>query len=182
MNCWKSVNINKEFGLNRVYLLSFLTGLMSFLVLYLPFSIMHGTEDVKDHGFLPLVIILLFLPSIHRLMHILPLLLAYKKVRVNFAFANRMTPTFAYQCKSKLSKSMSILMALSPTFFITAPAIVMSFALPGYFAYLVILAAVNIGLSFSDYLYLNQFIRAPRQCIIENAKDGYDILVRNPEI
>ncbi|MBP2004131.1 DUF3267 domain-containing protein [Halobacillus andaensis] len=182
MNCWKTVNINKEFGLNRVYLMSFLTGLMSFLFLYLPFSIMHGTQDVKDHGFLPLVVILLFLPSIHRLMHILPLLLTYKKVKVHFAVVNRITPTFSYQCKSKLSKRTSILMAMAPTFFITTPALVMSFVFPGYFAYLVILASVNIGLSFSDFLYLNQFIRAPRQCIIENAKDGYDILIRNQEI
>lgn len=73
-------------------------------------------------------------------------------------------------------------MAMAPTFFITTPALMMSFVFPGYFAYLVILASVNIGLSFSDFLYLNQFMRAPRQCVIENAKDGYDILIRNQEI
>ncbi|MFC7320179.1 DUF3267 domain-containing protein [Halobacillus campisalis] len=182
MNCWKSVNINKEFGLNRVYLMSFLTGLMSFLVLYLPFSIMHSAQDIRDHGFIPLLIILFFLPSIHRLMHLLPLILLYKRVRVNFKVNNRFTPTFSYQCKNKLSKQTSIIMALAPTFFITMPALVMAYAFPGYFAYLVIFASVNIGLSFSDFLYLNQFVRAPRKCLIENAKEGYDILVRNQEI
>lgn len=182
MNCWKTVNINKEFGINRVYLMSFLTGLLSFLVLYLPFSILHGTHDVRDHGFLPLLVILFFLPSMHRLMHILPLLLFYKRIRVKFKIKNRFTPTFSYQCKSKLSKQTSILIAIAPTFFITLPALMMSVVFPGYFAYLVIFASVNIGLSFSDFLYLNQFIRAPRKCVIENAKEGYDILVRNQEI
>ncbi|WP_173917015.1 DUF3267 domain-containing protein [Halobacillus sp. Marseille-Q1614] len=182
MNCWKSVNINKEFGLNRVYLMSLLTALLSFLLLYLPFSIMHGTHNLKDHGFLPLLVILFFLPAMHRLMHILPLILFYKKVRVQFRSKNRLTPTFSYQCKSKLSKQVSIVMALAPTFLITLPALMMSFVFPNYFAYLIIFASVNIGLSFSDFLYLNQFMKAPRQCVIENAKDGYDILVRRQKI
>ncbi len=181
MNCWKSVNINKEFGLNRVYLMSFLTGLLSFLILYLPFSMLHGTHDMKDHGFLPLIVILFFLPALHRLMHILPLVLLYKRFSVKFKFRRRMLPTFTYQCKSKLSKQTSMMMALAPTFFITFPTIIMSCVFPNYFAYLVIFAAVNIGLSFPDFLYLNYFAKAPRKCVIENAKDGYDILIRQRE-
>ncbi|WP_082234715.1 DUF3267 domain-containing protein [Halobacillus massiliensis] len=182
MNCWKSINIQKEFGLNRVYLMSFLTALLSFLILYLPFSIIHGTHDVKDHGFLPLLIILFFLPAIHRLMHILPLILFYKKIKVQFRSKNRLTPTFSYQCKSKLSKQVSIIMALAPTLLITLPALMMGYVFPSYFAYLIIFASVNIGLSFTDFLYLNQFMRAPRRCVIENAKGGYDILIRRPKI
>lgn len=182
MNCWKSVNIHKEFGLNRIYLMSFLTGLLSFLLLYLLFSMYHGTHEMKDHGFLPLLIILFFLPSIHRLMHILPLALFYKRFKVKFKFRKRFIPTFSYQCMSMLSKKTSIMMALSPTLFITFPALVMSCVFPNHFAYLVIFAAVNIGLSFSDFLYLNYFARAPRKCLIENAKEGYDILIRQHEI
>ncbi|RWZ55228.1 DUF3267 domain-containing protein [Halobacillus fulvus] len=182
MNCWKTVNINKEFGLNRVYFLSFLTGLLSFILLYLPVSMFHGTHDMNDHGFLPLLIILFFLPSMHRLMHILPLAMVYKKFHVQFKFRKRIIPTFTYQCKSKLSKKTSIMMALSPTFLITVPALVASSVFPNYYAYFIIFAAVNIGLSFSDFLYLNYFAKAPKKCIIENAKEGYDILVRHPEI
>ncbi|MCA0983890.1 DUF3267 domain-containing protein [Halobacillus yeomjeoni] len=181
MNCWKSVNINKEFGLNRVYLMSFLTGLLSFLLLYLPFAMLHGTHDMNDHGFLPLLVILFCLPSMHRLMHILPLALFYKKFKVNFKFKKRFVPTFTYQCKSKLSKKTSIIMALAPTVFITMPALVMSLVFPHYFAYLILFAAVNIGLSFSDFLYLNHFAKAPRKCVIENAKEGYDILIQQRE-
>jgi hypothetical protein len=181
MNCWKTVNINKEFGLNRVYFMSFLTGLLSFMLLYLPLSMFHGTHDMKDHGFLPLLVILFFLPAMHRLMHILPLILFYKRLRVKFRFRKRFIPTFTYQCKSKLSKQTSIMMALAPTLFITVPAIVMSCVFPNYYAYLILFAAVNIGLSFSDFLYLNYFAKAPRKCIIENAKEGYDILIQRRE-
>lgn len=181
MNCWKSVNINKEFGHNRVYLLSFLTGLLSFLILYLPFSMVHGTHEMNDHGFLPLLIILFFLPSMHRLMHMLPLMLSYKRLRVKFKFKKRYVPTFTYQCKSKLSKKTSIMMALAPTFLITMPALIMGYVFPNYFAYLVLFASVNIGLSFSDFLYLNYFAKAPKKCLIENAKEGYDILVHQPK-
>ncbi|WP_240339760.1 DUF3267 domain-containing protein [Halobacillus ihumii] len=182
MNCWKSVNINKEFGFNRVCLLSLLTGLMSFLVIYLPLSIIHKTTQMIDLGFIPLLIGLFLLPAIHRLMHILPLVLLYKRVRVTFKFRNRITPTFTYQCTSKLSKQTSIIMAMAPTLLITVPALMMSVIFPGYFAYLVIFAAVNIGLSLPDFLYLNQFARAPRRCVIANSKNGYDILIQRPEL
>ncbi|WP_181349239.1 DUF3267 domain-containing protein [Thalassobacillus sp. CUG 92003] len=178
INCVKSVNINKDIGINRIYLMSFLTGLVSFLFLYLPFSMAHSTHDVKDHGFLPLVIILFFLPAIHRLMHIVPLLLTNKRLRMKFKFKRRLIPTFVYQCKSTLSKQTSLLMALSPTLFITLPGLVMGYVLPDYFAYFVLFSAVNIGLSFSDFLYIHYFMKAPRKCIIENAKEGYDILVQ----
>ncbi|MBM7554127.1 DUF3267 domain-containing protein [Thalassobacillus pellis] len=178
MNCWKTVNITKDFGNNRVYLISFLTGLMAFLILYLAFSMMHLTHDVKDHGFIPLLIILFFLPSIHRMMHLLPLILLYKRLKVKWKMNKWLLPTFAYRCQSKLSKQTSIFMAFAPTLFLTLPGIAMSYIFPNYFAYFVIFTAVNIGLSFTDFLYLNQFLRAPRKCIIENAKDGYDILIK----
>ncbi|MBN8233637.1 DUF3267 domain-containing protein [Halobacillus kuroshimensis] len=181
MNCWKSVNINKEFGLNRVYIMSILTGLLSFLILYLPFSMIHATHDMNDHGFIPLLVILFFLPSIHRLMHMLPLMLSYKRLRVHFKFRKRCVPTFSYQCKTRLSKPMSMTMALAPTFLITVPTLVMSYVFPNYFAYLVLFASVNIGLSFSDFLYVSHFAKAPKKCIIENAKDGYDILIHQPK-
>ncbi|MFD1017754.1 DUF3267 domain-containing protein [Thalassobacillus hwangdonensis] len=178
MNCWKTVNIDKDFGLNRIYLISFLTGLLSFLMLYIPYSIFHGAHDVKDHGFLPLVVILFFLPILHRMMHLLPLILTYKKVKVKWKFKRRLYPTFHYRCHSKLSKRTSILMALAPTLFITLPSLSMGYVFPNYFAYFVLFASVNIGLSFPDFLYINHFMRAPKQCIIENAKDGYDILIQ----
>ncbi len=181
MNCWKSINITKEFGSNRVYLMSLLTGLLSFLLLYIPFSMIHGTHSMKDHGFLPLLIVLFFLPSMHRLMHIVPLVLFYKRLKVKFRFRGRMVPTFSYQCKSKLSKQTSIVMALAPTLLMTLPALFMACVFPNYYAYFVLFAAMNIGLSFTDYLYLNQFARAPRRCIIENAKEGYDILIQRKE-
>ncbi|UOQ43511.1 DUF3267 domain-containing protein [Halobacillus salinarum] len=178
MNCWKTININKEFGLNRVYLMSFLTGLLSFLLLYIPFSMIHGTHTMKDHGVLPILIILLFLPTMHRLMHILPLVLFYKRLKVRFRVRGQMVPTFTYQCKSKMSKHTSIVMAMAPTFLLTVPALFMSCVFPNHYAYFVLFAAVNIGFSFTDFLYLNQFIRAPRRCVIENANDGYDILIQ----
>ncbi|SDJ43097.1 DUF3267 domain-containing protein [Salimicrobium halophilum] len=181
MNCWKSVNINKEFGLNRIYLFSVLIGLLSFLFLFIPLSMYHGTNDVKDYGLLPVVVVLFLLPLLHRLMHMLPLMLTYKRMKVFFKFRRRFFPTFFYQCKSKLSKRTSILMALGPTLFITIPSYMMAFMFPDYFVYFMIITSVNVAMSFTDFLYLYHFMKAPRRCIIENAKDGYDILIHRKE-
>lgn len=180
MNCWKTVNINKEFGLNRIYCMSIFTGLLSFLLLYVPFSMIHDTSKMNELGILPLLLVLLFLPLMHRLMHILPLILLHKPFKMEWQWRKRWFPTFTFQCKSMLSKQTCLIMALSPTMLITVPVLIMSCMYPKYFAYLIVFAAVNIGLSFSDFLYVNYFARAPKKCVIENGKDGFDILIRHP--
>lgn len=178
MNCWKSVNITKELGVSRIYMMSLLLGLMSFIILYLPISMYHHSHSVKDYGILPLFFVLFFLPTIHKLMHIIPLLLMYKRVRIEWRLVKGIMPTFSYRTMSVLSKRTSILMAIAPTVFLTIPAIISSGVFPSFFTYFLIFSAVNIGLSFTDFLYVNQFLKAPRKCIIENAREGFDILIK----
>ncbi|WP_240795539.1 DUF3267 domain-containing protein [Aquibacillus halophilus] len=177
MNCWKTVNITREFGLNRIYLISLLTGLLSFIFLYLPYSIVHQTIELKDHGLVPLLISLLLLPMFHKLTHVLPVFLINKRLKINWRFKIGIFPTFLFTTKTKMSKRTSIFILLAPTVLITVPGLFSSYLFADYYAYFVLFTAVNIGLSFTDFLYTKQLLKAPKKCVIENAKDGYDILV-----
>ncbi|KGP72260.1 DUF3267 domain-containing protein [Pontibacillus yanchengensis] len=177
LNCWKSFNITKEFGSNRIYLLSLILGTFSFILLYLPVSMLHQHQAVKDYGLFPIAVALFLLPTIHKLMHMIPLLLLNKRVRIRWKLKRGILPTFTYRTFSTLSKKTSILMALAPTLFLTIPGIVTSYVFPNYYAYILVFTAVNIGMSFTDFLCVRQFLLAPKKCIIENAKDGYDILI-----
>lgn len=165
MNCWKTFNANKEFGLNRIFIMSFLLALLSFIFLYLPFSIIHHATYVEEQGLIPLLLGLILLPACHKLMHILPLILANKRIKIKWKFKKRLFPIFAFKTKSKLSKKISLFAFLAPTLFITLPGIVTSFVFIDYFAYILLFTAVNIGLSFTDFLYVNQLIKAPKQCV-----------------
>ncbi|WP_077623136.1 DUF3267 domain-containing protein [Sediminibacillus massiliensis] len=177
MNCWKTINLNRQFGLNRIYLLSLLVGMLSFIFLFLVFSMVHQTGNVQDHGLLPLLIGLLVLPTVHKLMHILPLILTNKRVKIKWKINNRIFPTFSFRTKSRMSKQTSLFILLAPAVLITVPGIISSYLFIDYYVYFLIFSSVNLGLSFTDFLYANQVVRAPRKCLIENAKDGYDILI-----
>ncbi|MBB6454669.1 multisubunit Na+/H+ antiporter MnhE subunit [Salirhabdus euzebyi] len=177
-NCWKTVNITRELGQGRIYIMSCLIGLFAFILLFLPYSILHQHTPIKDLGFGALLIILVLLPTLHKMTHVLPLVLLNKRMRVRWQLEMGFIPTISYQTKTQLSKGNSIFMWLSPTIFLTIPGLVVGFVTPTYYPYIIVFTAMNIGMSFKDFLYIKQFIYAPKKCIIENAKDGYDILVQ----
>ncbi|SDJ88860.1 DUF3267 domain-containing protein [Sediminibacillus albus] len=177
MNCWKTINLHREFGLNRIYLLSLLTGMMAFIFFYLIFSMIHQTGTVKDHGILPLLLGLVLLPTIHKLTHILPLILTNKRFKINWKINMGIFPSFSFRTRSKMSKASSVFILLAPALLITIPGLISSYVFINYYVYFLLFLSVNIGLSFTDFLYANQVMKAPRKCVIENAKDGYDILI-----
>ncbi|WP_246050122.1 DUF3267 domain-containing protein [Aquibacillus sediminis] len=178
MNCWKTINLTREFGINRIYLISSILGLLSFVFLYLPFSIIHQSAELKDHGLLPLLVGLILLPMIHKLMHILPLILAHKSIKLKCQMSKGIFPILTILKKTKMSKKTSIFTLLGPTLFITVPGLISSYLFVEYYAYFILFISVNIGLSFTDFIYIGKLCKAPKKCVIENAKDGYDILVK----
>ncbi|UFU00484.1 DUF3267 domain-containing protein [Radiobacillus kanasensis] len=177
MNCWKSINISKDFGNNRIYLISMIMGLLSFIILYLPLSIIHDSSNVRDYGLFPLLFGLLILPLAHKVTHLIPLLIMNKKIKVKWKNKKKNLPNFSFRTHGKMSKSTSLFVLLSPTVMITFPCIVGSYFIADFFAYFLLFAAINIAFSLEDFLYTAHLIKAPRKCMIENAQDGYDILI-----
>lgn len=178
MNCWKSVNISHDYGSSRVHLMSIILGLISFLVLYVPFSMYHSVKEIHEHGIYFFVVSLILLPFTHRLTHILPAVMLYKKIQIKFKWKNSVIPMLCYRLGSPLSKFSSIFLALGPSILLTLPLLIMANIFVGYMPYLMLLASFNIALSFTDFLYVHQFFKAPKRCVIEEAKEGYDILIK----
>lgn len=178
MNCWKSINITKEFGLNRLYMISFLLGLLSFIFLYVPFSILHGDIRVNESGIIPLVIGLLFLPTIHTFMHILPLIIMNKRVKLKLKKSKKLLCLFTYYTKAHITKKATFVTLLTPSVFITLPGVIASYIFADYYVYWLIFAAVHIGISFSDFLSVLYIAKAPKAAFIENVNNGFDILIK----
>ncbi|MEQ6377240.1 DUF3267 domain-containing protein [Bacillaceae bacterium S4-13-58] len=178
MNCWKSVNISHDYGSSRVHLMSIILGLISFLVLYVPFSMYHGVIEIHENGIYFFVGFVILLPFMHRLTHILLAVILYKKIHVKFKCKNPLIPRLCYKLDSPLSKFSSIFLALGPSILLTLPLLIMANIFVGYMPYLMLLASCNIALSFTDFIYMHQFFKAPKRCIIEEAKEGYDILIK----
>ncbi|WP_174616206.1 DUF3267 domain-containing protein [Virgibacillus ihumii] len=178
MNCWKSININKEFGLNRLYLLSFLIGLAVFIFLYMPISIIHGTVEIYDYGIIPLLIALFLLPTIHSFMHVLPLIMMNKRAKLVFKRKNKLFPIINYYTKKHLTKKASIVVAIAPTMFLTIPGLMGSFLFVHYHVYFLIFTAFHIGITLTDFLYVFNIVKAPKHSYIESTDDEISILVK----
>ncbi|WP_163971340.1 DUF3267 domain-containing protein [Oceanobacillus halotolerans] len=178
MNCWKSINLKKEYGHNRIYLVSFLIGLVSFLVLNVPFSIIHGSVVMNDVGFFFFIIALFFLPTMHSIMHILPLIVMNKRAKLLYNMKLKFVPVFYFYTKAHLKKSTSLIVTLAPTLLITIPGLIASYVFANSYIYILLLTCVHIAISFTDYLYVLHILKAPKKAIIENGQNGFDILIQ----
>ncbi|MFC3040687.1 DUF3267 domain-containing protein [Virgibacillus xinjiangensis] len=178
MNCWKSININKEFGLQRMNFISFLVSILAFTVLYVPVSIVHGRMPNNEAAFVPFLIVLFFLPMIHTLMHILPLIVMNKRVNFVYKKKYKCIPVISYSTKYHLTKKVSFITAGAPSLLLTVPGIAASYMFPEYYFYFLVLASIHIGMSFIDYLYMVYIWKAPKCAFIDNRHDGFDILLK----
>ncbi|WP_106498101.1 DUF3267 domain-containing protein [Lentibacillus sp. Marseille-P4043] len=178
MNCWKSINLKKEFGLTRIYFISFLISIMAFIFLYVPLSIIHGSTKVNEAGIIPFGIAFIMLPIIHSFMHILPLILTNKRTKMNIKSKKMLLPKLTYHPIAYLSKPLSLFVSLAPTLFITIPGIVASYFFVDYYVYILLFSAFHIGISFTDFLYVVHITKAPKKSFIENEHDGFVILVK----
>lgn len=176
MNCWKSINIAKEFGPNRLVLISIIIGILSFILLFVPISLLHGTNIVNESGILPFIIALLLLPILHAFMIMLPLITMKKQIKIYFKFKVKCFPSF--HTEAHLSKLESLIVSLAPTFFITLPGLVASLLFADFYVYILLFTCIHIGITFTDFLHVLHIIKAPRRAYIQNDHDGLDILLK----
>lgn len=177
MNCWKSIKLNKEFGKNRLLLISLLTGLLAFILLYVPFSITNGLNHANNTAMLLLLVALYFLPFLHACMHILPLILLNNRIKLIFQRQKKVLPIFTYYTNAYVTKKVYLLATLGPTILITLPGIIATYIFNEIYVYILLFTSVHIGFSFSDFLYLTHIVKAPRKAYIENDHDGLNILL-----
>ncbi|WP_078381555.1 DUF3267 domain-containing protein [Sutcliffiella halmapala] len=177
MNCWKSINITRQYGIHRIILISFIIALLSFILFFLSFSLIFQGEAVSSHffGWFCLAIASIF--PLHKLFHALPLLATKKEMKFRWEIIG-LIPLITLKIQKPFSKIQSYIVFLTPFVFITFIMILLATIFPNYYHYFSILAALNIGLCIPDLLYVKQIQAAPRSCQIEELNnDGYDILV-----
>ncbi|WP_228275570.1 DUF3267 domain-containing protein [Gracilibacillus oryzae] len=159
-------------------ILSFIFGLISFISLYLPITFVHTNAVIKDYGFIPLIVGLACLPLLHKIFHIIPLKCVNRKVKLSWSFEMKIIPNFKVCANTKTNKPTLLIALLSPTIFITVPCIVAGFLYSSYYPYFLLYAAINLSLSYVDFIYIKHLWNAPRKCIISNDEKGYDILIQ----
>ncbi|GAB4073908.1 DUF3267 domain-containing protein [Barrientosiimonas marina] len=177
MNCWKIINLDKKFGMNRLHSQSLLIGLLTFIFLYIPLSVKHGTANLNESGIIPFILAILFLPAMHTFVHMLPLMILNKRTRLIYKRNMIFFPVTNYYTKKYLTKKASLLATAAPTLLITIPGILGSWLFSTYYVYFLIFTAAHIALSFKDILYMAYISKSPKHAYIENSSDEIVILV-----
>ncbi|MDR0136320.1 DUF3267 domain-containing protein [Metabacillus idriensis] len=175
MNCWKTINLSKDYGFHRLFIVSVLTMMITFISIYLPLVVVFPSIHLKeDHFFLLLLFIICIVPC-HKLLHAMPLWMYGYRVSLKLKFQSYM-PILFLKTNCNVSKASMTLSLLTPFVIVTAVMIAGLMHFPAYLHYFCLAIAFHTGLCVTDFIFLSQLSKAPKACFIEEADESFEIL------
>jgi len=176
MNCWKSLNIIKEYGSKRLIFYSVIFAFAFFNCFYLTYSILFPLTLTQAITWYAIIALLFLVVPVHQLMHCIPLWVSGKKVGLSLSMFI-LPPRKSFSSSKPLQRNLFILSVLFPFSFITIASLIGAFLYPEYMYGFSMFAALNAGISTVDFLYVMSVRKAPRHAYIENHTDGLNILL-----
>ncbi|WP_366249246.1 DUF3267 domain-containing protein [Terribacillus aidingensis] len=178
MNCWRSVDAQKDLGTNRIFLISTMIGILTFIILYPMLTLIHPKMKLEETGLLLSIISLYMLPLIHGITHLIPFWITGKRCEYKLQWSRQFIPTLHFKVRTKTSRIIPFLSLIMPTILITLPLLIGAILMDTMPIYYILLVSVNAGMTFSDGFYLCNLLQAPRKCVIAGTDKSYDILVK----
>ncbi|MCQ6273396.1 DUF3267 domain-containing protein [Bacillus sp. V3B] len=182
MHCWKEINLNKHYGTQRVFILSFLTMLFTFILLYVPANYIFEPTSLNDKYILLLMAGLWLMYPVHKIIHYMPLIYLKNKIKKSFVVKYCIFPVMQIQVIEPIAKWLFLLSLIAPFIVINSLLVGAFYLFNQYVHYFIILLAYHIGLCVSDLICAKNVLRAPNQAYIEENEDGFEILVNQSKI
>ncbi|MFZ4451857.1 DUF3267 domain-containing protein [Salibacterium aidingense] len=181
MNCWKSINVKKEYNASRMLLFSLSIMILTFIVSYLGFSLYHHNVVYAELSFLNTILFLLLLFPFHSLLHAIPLRFVGVRMKWNVTERRkRKAPLLLLKFTKPVARNFYIASMMFPGLVINLSALAGALVFPSFMHYFVLVFSFNTGLAVYDFIYVKQLLGAPRHCFIEQNKNGMDILLKQP--
>jgi hypothetical protein len=178
MNCLKFINLNRQYGSQRLFIVSALAGLVFFLGAYSAFQLAFPQTKSIDMVAIPLLLSLVFVLPFHKLFHCLPLWMIGRKANLILKKKSLgIFPMIYCQFSKEITRNLMMLLVLFPFLGITGICLIGAVLFPAIMPVFITFAAVNIALSSIDLLYFFYLARAPKNSFIENSNEGFTILV-----
>lgn len=182
MYCWKTINLNKKYGPQRVFILSSLTMLFAFILLYVPANYLFILTSLNDKYISLLMIGLWLMYPIHKMIHYIPLIPLKNKIKKSFTFKYFIFPIIQIQVAEPIAKWLFLLSLIAPFIMINGLLVAACYVFNHYVHYFIILLAYHIGLCVSDFICAKNVLRAPNPAYIEENEDGFEILITQSKI
>lgn len=176
MHCWKTINIEREYGTTRFYLLTSILFVLVFCFSYILFSFNYKGRHVDRFLWLILTIIPFIYP-IHKFLHYLVLFNYRKSIKLRLKIQYLFIPILQLRLRQGIPKRNYIVALLTPFIVLNTAIIIGGFSIPQYAHYFSLLLALHCSICLMDFLYVNHLMSAPSNAIIEETPRGYEILV-----
>lgn len=177
MNCWKTINFHKEYGSQRLFIMSSLTMISTFLFLYVPITTYFAENVLYDNYFDLFLVCLIFIYPIHKLLHLLPMMHLGEKVKKTVHVHFHLVPTIEIRACDPIGKIQFFLALITPFLVITSILILSCFLFTHYVHYFLIIFAYHFGLCVPDFIRMKNLWNSPKECYVEENEDGFEILV-----
>lgn len=179
MHCWKTINLKKQYGLDRLYIMSALIALGVFMSFYIVLNILYS-DPLSDQNFLLFICAILAVYPLHKLCHFLPLVGCRKCLKLIVRKQLKVLPKISLHISEPVSKIRFIMTLAAPFMLINTTIVCLSLLMPVYSHYFAMLLAYHSGLCLTDLIYMRNLAHSPKDALIEETDTGFEILV--PEV
>lgn len=176
LHCWKTINVKKQYGLDRLFLLSALLVITVFSFAYVLQGIISDTAKSDDYFWIFVFAFLSVYPT-HKLLHFIPLFRFRDKVKFSIKKQFGFMPVISMRIFEPINKKHFIFVLLTPFIFINIALILAAIFIPIFAHYFIILFAYHCGMCLIDLIYVKNLLKSPKQALIEETEAGYEILV-----
>ncbi len=176
MHCWKTINIEREYGTTRLFLLATIIFVLVFCFSYITFSFNFTGRHVDRYLWLLLLVTFLVYP-LHKALHYIALLKHRKSLVFRFKIQYYFLPIVHMRLQHSIPKRTYMIALVTPFLIINSLIIWGGFTFPLYAHYFSGLLALHCSICLMDFLYVKNLMSAPNNAIIEETPRGYEILV-----
>ncbi|MEH7126098.1 DUF3267 domain-containing protein [Bacillus sp. JJ1503] len=177
MNSWKTINFSRQYGSHRLFILSSLTMLLTFIFVYVPAQFLFNAHSFYDNYFYLFILGLWLIYPLHKFFHYLPLAHHVNKVKKELSIKYGILPVIHIKVFEPIPKWQFIFALFAPFIVINSILIFACYMYPHYLHYITIILAFHAGLCLPDFICAKNVLFAPNCSYIEENDDGIEILL-----
>ncbi|WP_241536005.1 DUF3267 domain-containing protein [Indiicoccus explosivorum] len=168
--------MKKQYGRDRIFLLSVLVGFGVFVMIYIPMAVLSPVP-LSDSHFFTFLTALVALYPLHKLVHFLPLLRCRNCVQLKVTRHYGFLPEVKFRVQDPVNKAWFLAALLAPFVLINTALLALSIQLPEFGHYWALMLAFHSALCLVDLIYFRYALRSPKGALIEETETGYEILI-----
>lgn len=176
MHCLKIINVSRDYGNARIFILSAITFFISFCFSYV-FLSYNQTKPFTDHGINLFLIGIFFIYPFHKFLHYLFLVDYTKSMKIKIRKKYLMIPSIHIKVKRLVPKYRYLSSLLAPFLLLNGVFLYLAILFPNLTHYFCIYFAINCSICLIDLLFVKDIFTAPHHSFIEETPKGYEVLV-----